>query len=293
MTNMYIKIWGVRGSVPVSGADTIRYGGNTSCIEVYNDDGDRMVLDAGTGIRVFGMSLDPLGRHNIDIYISHPHWDHINGLLFLPFLFIPNNVITIHGPRTCELSLEEIVRGQMQYTYFPVSMDELAAELNTVEITKGQFFDKGHFHVKTIRLNHPVECLGYRIEYNKKSFVYLADNEPYYDVYGDGDPEIQRFVDSMNGRLVEFIRDADCVIADAQYLPSEYESKKGWGHSTTHHVVNMALKANVKHVLFSHHDPVRTDKELDTIVAYYRAIIAEKGFKLKIDAAAEGNIITL
>ena len=290
---MYIRIWGVRGSVPVPGPETVKYGGNTACLEVYNDEGDRIILDAGTGLRAYGMSLDFSKKHNVDIFISHPHWDHINGFLFFPFIFIPDNTITIYGHRTFDYTLEDIVRGQMQYAYFPVRMEELAAEIKTVEILEGQSFDKGHFHIKTAKLNHPVECLAYRIEYNGKLFVYLADNEPYYNVYEDDDTEMQRFVEDMNNKLIEFVKDADCVIADAQYLPSEFENKKGWGHSSTHHAVNMALKANVKHVLFFHHDPIRTDNDLDLIVQHYRNIVAGKGFNLKVDAAAEGSLIVL
>jgi ribonuclease BN (tRNA processing enzyme) len=291
--NMYIKIWGVRGSLPVPGRSTVRYGGNTSCLEVYNDDGGRILLDAGTGIRSFGMSLDFSVKHNIDIFISHSHWDHINGLLFFPLIFMRGHTITVYGPRTYEYSLDEILRGQMQYSYFPVRMEELDSRLNAIELKENTPFDFAGFHISTLRLNHPVECLGYRIEYNGKAFIYLPDNEPYYNIYGNDDPDMDNFVKEMNSNVIKFAYNADCLIADAQYLPSEYEAKKGWGHSSTYHVVNMALKARIKHVLFSHHDPTRTDDEIDIIVKHYQDIVSKKGYGLMVDAAAEGSIIKL
>ena len=290
--SMYIKIWGVRGSVPVPGISTVRYGGNTSCLEVYNDDGGRMILDAGTGIRAFGTSLDFSRKYKIDIFLSHSHWDHINGLLFLPIIFMKGHTITVYGPRTRERSLAEILSGQMQYTYFPISMDELASPLKAVELKEGEPFDISGFHVNTISLNHPVKCFAYRIEHKGKVFVYLADNEP-YAINESNDPEVNLLAKEKNDNLIKFISNADCVIADAQYLPAEYTKKKGWGHSTTHHVVNMALKAKVKHAVFSHYDPLRTDDELDAIVKHYRSVIAQKGYSIKIDAAIEGNVIKL
>ncbi|MCL2026053.1 MAG: MBL fold metallo-hydrolase, partial [Leptospirales bacterium] len=155
---MYVKIWGVRGSVPVPGISTVRYGGNTSCLEVYNDEGARIILDAGTGIRIFGMNLDLSRSHTLDIFLSHSHWDHINGLIFLPLIFMEGHTITVYGPRTYEYSLEEILRGQMQYTYFPIRMDELASPLNAIELKEGIPFDVSGFNINTISLNHPVIC---------------------------------------------------------------------------------------------------------------------------------------
>ena len=291
--SMYVKIWGVRGSVPVPGPSTIRYGGNTSCLEVYNDEGGRVILDAGTGIRALGTNLDFSKKHTIDILLSHSHWDHIHGLLFFPLIFMKGHTITVYGPRTYEYSLEEILRGQMRYTYFPIRMDELSSPLNAVELTEGKPFDISGFHINTISLNHPVKCFAYRIEHKGKVFVYLADNEPYYNIYGNDDPDINLFAEDMNRSLIKFVGNADCVIADAQYLPAEYPKKKGWGHSTTHQVVNMALKAKIKNIVFSHYDPTRTDDELDAIVKHYRSIVAQKGYSLKVDAAIEGSVIKL
>jgi len=292
--SMYIKMWGVRGSVPVPGASTIRYGGNTSCLEIYNDEGGRLILDAGSGIRAFGDSLDFSKNYTIDIFLSHSHWDHINGLLFLPLIFMEGHTITVYGPRTYEYSLEEILRGQMQNTYFPIRMDELSSPLNVVELKEGKPFDLSGFHVNTIRLNHTVQCFAYRIEHKGKVFVYLADNEPYcHAVHGCDDFFLKSFAEEMNNNLIKFISNADCVIADAQYLPAEYSKRKGWGHSTTHHVVNIALKAGIKQIVFSHYDPTRTDDELDAVVKYYRSAVAKKGYPLKVDAAIEGNVIKL
>jgi len=164
--------------------------------------------------------------------------------------------------------------------------------MNAVELKEGEPLELSGFNINTISLNHPVKCFAYRIEYNGKVFVYLVDNET-YNIDKNSDSEINLLAREMSRNLVKFISNADCVIADAQYLPAEYAQKKGWGHSTTHHVVNLALKAKVKHVLFSHYDPLRTDDELDAIVKHYRSIVAQKGYPIKIDAAVEGNIIEL
>ncbi|MBP7584852.1 MAG: hypothetical protein KBA61_12495, partial [Spirochaetes bacterium] len=117
--------------------------------------------------------------------------------------------------------------------------------------------------------------------------LYLGDNEPYYNVYKDGDSEMTDFVGTLNERLVDFVRDADALVSDSQYLPSEYESKRGWGHSTTHHTVNMAVRAGVKKLFFFHHEPLRSDDDLDSIVEHYRALVAERGYRLEVQAAME------
>lgn len=291
MGNMHVKMWGVRGSIPVPGPDTVRYGGNTSCLELYSDEGDRLIFDAGTGIRNLGLSLDLSKSNSLYLFISHPHWDHISGLPFFPVIFIPGNSVTIFGPRTHEYSLEEILKGQMQYTYFPVRMAELSADINYMELKDGDFFNLGNLQISVAKLNHPVECLGYRVKYNDTVFVYLADNEPYYNIYNDDDPDTERLVRDMNLKVAEFVKGSNCLVADTQYLPSEYSAKKGWGHSTTTHVINMALKNKVAHLIFFHHDPLRSDDELDLIIEHYRKRVAEKGYSMKIDAAREGEVI--
>ncbi len=281
-----VTFWGVRGSIPVPGPSTMRYGGNTSCLEIRSEDGDWIIFDAGTGLRVLGESLDLSKKHDISILISHPHWDHINGIPFFAPMYIPGNRVAIYGPGTVEMSLEEILSGQMKYSYFPVRTVELLSDISYRQIEQDSF-QIGNFRIESITLNHPVACLGYRVRYGGKTFVYLGDNEPYYNVYKDGDSEMTDFVGTLNERLVDFVRDADALVSDSQYLPSEYESKRGWGHSTTHHTVNMAVRAGVKKLFFFHHEPLRSDDDLDAIVEHYRALVAERGYRLEVQAAME------
>ncbi|MBP8178109.1 MAG: MBL fold metallo-hydrolase [Spirochaetes bacterium] len=291
MSTLTVTFWGVRGSIPVPGPETMKYGGNTACLELKSDAGDWIVFDAGTGLRVLGESLDLSKNYTVNMCISHPHWDHINGFPFFPVIFIPGNTVNVYGPGTFEKSLEEIIKGQMQYSYFPVRTEELRATLHFYEITNNQF-SVGNFKVYTHLLNHPVTCYGYKVVYNEKIFVYLGDNEPYYNVYKDNDPEVIAFAKQMNEQLVDFVKGAHVLVSDAQYIPAEYPKKTGWGHSTTHHVINLALKAKVKTLFLFHHEPLRKDSELDAIVTHYRNILQKKGLPLDLYAAAERNSYT-
>jgi phosphoribosyl 1,2-cyclic phosphodiesterase len=291
MSTLSFTFWGVRGSIPVPGPTTIRYGGNTACIEVRSDRDDWVIFDAGTGIRVLGESLDLSKKYDVNILISHPHWDHISGFPFFTPIYIPGNRLTIYGPSTNDLSIEEIFSDQMQYTFFPVRTAELVADITYHELTEEQF-TLGNFTIDTIKLNHPVDCLGYRLTYDDTVFVYLGDNEPYYNIYGDGDEDVEAMVQTMNRRLIDFVRGADVLVADSQYTTAEYQNKRGWGHSTTHHLINMSIRAGVSSVFFFHHDPQRTDDDLDRIVQHYRDKLREKGYSLEIDAAREGKTVT-
>lgn len=292
MKRLTLTFWGVRGSVPVPGPSTMRYGGNTACFDLRSEDGDWIIFDAGTGLRVLGESLDLSKKYEINILISHPHWDHINGIPFFAPIYIPGNKITFYGPGTTEMTLEEILSGQMRYSYFPVRTAELLAEIHYRQIEQERF-EIGNFQITTISLNHPVACLGYRVRYEEKLFVYLGDNEPYFNVFKDKDKELQEFVENLNERLFEFVREADALVADSQYLPHEYEAKRGWGHSTTHQVMNLAVKAKVKRLFFFHHEPLRTDDDLDEIVDHYRKKSLERGFPIEIHAAMEQAVYNI
>lgn len=288
MSDLKLTFWGTRGSIPVPGPTTVKYGGNTACLDLRSDEGDWIVFDAGSGIRELAVSLDLSKKHNITLFISHPHWDHISGFPFFIPAFIPGNTINVYGPSTFEKSLEEVMRGQMSYSYFPVRTEELLAKIYFHDI-KEEGLTIGNFAIQSKMLNHPVTCLGYKVKYKNKTFIYLGDNEPYYNVFNDNDSEVSQFADDMNKKLMDFVKDADVLVTDTQYIPSEYESHRGWGHSTTHDAINMAIKANVKKLFFFHHDPQRKDVDLDQIVEHYRKIIKEKGYNIEIYGAMENN----
>jgi phosphoribosyl 1,2-cyclic phosphodiesterase len=288
MSGLKLTFFGTRGSIPVPGPSTMRYGGNTACLELKSDEGDWIIFDAGTGIRALSDSLNLSKGHDIHIFVSHPHWDHISGFPFFAPAFIPGNKITIYGPGTFEKTLEEIIRGQMTYSLFPVRTEELQAVIKFREL-KEESFTLNNFKIETTMLNHPVTCLGYKIYYKDNSFIYLGDNEPYYNVYNDNDKEINTIAADMNKRLIQFIKGGHTLVTDSQYVPEEYESHKGWGHSTTRDSVNIAVLAGIKKLFFFHHDPQRTDKQLDFLVAHYRQKMKDKGYDLDINAAMEGQ----
>jgi phosphoribosyl 1,2-cyclic phosphodiesterase len=286
MPGLKLQFFGTRGSIPVPGPTTMKYGGNTACIELRSEEDDWIIFDAGTGIRTLSDSLNLSKSHDIHIFISHPHWDHISGFPFFAPAFIPGNKITIYGPGTFEKTLEEIIRGQMTYSLFPVRTEELLADIKFREL-KEETFELKNFRIETTMLNHPVTCLGYKIRYKENNFIYLGDNEPYYNVYNDDDSEVNHIAMDMNERLVQFIKGGHTLVTDSQYIPSEYESHKGWGHSTTRDSVNIAIKAGIKKLFFFHHDPLRSDKQLDFLVDHYRQKVKEKGIDLEIFAAME------
>ncbi len=200
----------------------------------------------------------------------------------------PEIKLQYYGPGTFEKTLEEIIRGQMTYSYFPVRTEELQADIKFREL-KEESFTLGNFKIETTMLNHPVTCLGYKIFYKNTIFIYLGDNEPYYNVYNDNDDEVNDIARDMNKRLSQFIKGADTLVTDSQYIPSEYNSHKGWGHSTTHDSINLAINAGIKKLFLFHHDPQRTDNQLDFIVDHYRNKMKEKGYDLEIYAAMEGK----
>jgi phosphoribosyl 1,2-cyclic phosphodiesterase len=277
---MKVTFWGVRGSIPCPGRNTYRYGGNTPCIELSFDIMDRsLIIDAGSGIRELGnkiMARDfPKGPLKIEIFLTHTHWDHIIGLPFFVPLYVPGSRVKIYGPPSLEgLSLQEVVGGQFSYHYFPIRHSELAAKIDYVELKEGILDAGDGLVIKTKFLNHPVMCLGYRFEYKGLVFCTLYDTEPFRNVF-ICDPSNPAYNEDMhhegeliageeNRRLEEFIDRADMVVYDAQYTGKEYEAGKiGWGHSPCEYAIAAATRAGVKRLCLFHHDPLRTDDELD------------------------------
>jgi len=294
---MKVKFWGVRGSIPTPGPSTVRYGGNTPCIEILpkGDGGPLFIIDCGTGIRELG--LDLMGRGlpiHANIFLSHTHWDHIHGFPFFVPAFIPGNKFVIHGPVNFNERLEDIVSGQMKYSYFPVKLDHMAADIKFVELKESTFEIEG-VKVTTQYLNHPILVLGYRFEYDGRVMVTEYDTEPYQNMFqGDDDDdmddllfggsqedeeeehiidqeahdEADPIVSEMNQRVVDFAKDADLVVFDAQYTAAEYPSKVGWGHSTVDDAIRIATQGNAKRLALFHHDPTRPDNALDEIEEY-------------------------
>jgi phosphoribosyl 1,2-cyclic phosphodiesterase len=242
-------------------------------------------MDAGTGLRELGnhvMAHDlPKGPIRTEILLTHTHWDHIQGFPFFTPMYVPTTKLTVYGPVTYEEdSLEKVLGGQYIYRYFPVRHAELGAEIEYVDLKEGQFDLGDGLVITTKYLNHPLLCLGYRFEYNGKVFCTAYDTEPFRNVFCT-DPDDPSYDEAMasegelvaqeeNQRLEEFFAGADLLVHDAQYTKEEYESTKiGWGHSSMAHVIAAAKKNTVKRVALFHHDPGRTDADIDELTVRY------------------------
>ncbi|UZE97525.1 MBL fold metallo-hydrolase [Alkalimarinus alittae] len=273
---MIINLRGVRGSIPVPGKDTVKYGGNTTCIEITTDEGDTIIIDGGSGIRQLGNELMQQLPVNCSIFITHTHWDHIQGLPFFIPLFVPGNNIDIYGSfdPVYMKDLKTILAQQMEYCYFPVRESELNANIRYNNLKEGEAIRIGSATVTPILINHPVLNFGYKIESNGKRFFFTGDYEPPLNIYQPEDEEYseyQRLINQQKQILTDFIQGVDVVVADCQYTREEYPSKKGWGHGTHDGCIEIARDANVGALYFTHHDPMRTDQQLDEI---YRDVMA-------------------
>jgi phosphoribosyl 1,2-cyclic phosphodiesterase len=290
--SLRVQFWGTRGSIPSPGAKTVRYGGNTPCVELRTPDGWLIILDAGTGLRELGRSL--LSRANGapikgDIFLTHAHWDHIQGIPFFGPIFQRGNHFTIWGSHTLETNIDRVVRDQMNPVVFPVTFEELDATIDFSAISDGKKERRPGFEVSAYPVRHPGGALGYRFQSTAaggQPLVYISDNE-----LGSGG----RYETPVGWRskLVEFVKGAKVLIHDTTYTAEEYDHYRGWGHSTYDDAIALAIEAGVQQLVLFHHKPERTDEELDQRVELCREIVKERGVNLEIEAAAEGMTLTV
>lgn len=280
--------WGTRGSIATPGPATIRYGGNTACVDVRC--GDRIILlDCGTGAREAGLALlREFGHQPLDVhlFVSHTHWDHIQGFPFFAPAYIAGNRISVYSLRGADKSLEKVFTGQMDSNYFPVDLTDLKARLEFIELEGPR--EIGETKVSYIYLNHPGVAIGFRVEAKGKSVVYLTDHEPYCRLAGDNDHNRK-----LDREIDEFARDADLYIREAQYTEEEYPAHRGWGHGTWKDAVNSAHAAGVKRLCLYHHDPMHDDEMIDRMVASCHAHMRESGMTFDVFAASDKLRIAL
>lgn len=296
-----LRFWGVRGSIPVPGPSTVRYGGNTSCIE-FRAEGEIIILDAGSGLRLLGNSLEEeFGAKPIKLtlLITHTHWDHIQGLPFFLPAYKEKNSLRVLGYEGARKGLAAILAGQMETSFFPVSLRDMPSAIEIEEL-KEMEFAIGKVKVRARFVNHPGICAGYRLETSTGSVAYLPDNEPYDTLRAshagagkEAVDEARAYAISERAKLVRFLQKVDVLIIDAQYTDDEYAKKIGWGHGSLSSVVSLALDADVRKLFLFHHDPEHEDSKLDEIVEAARTLVLESGKALEVDAAREGAEIWL
>lgn len=275
-----LSFWGVRGSTPTVDPATWRYGGNTPCVELIAPDGTQFILDCGTGLRMLGSrwgSGNASTTPETHIFVTHYHWDHIQGLPFFAPLYDEKNQFQFYSFRSKFLgrdSLRQVLETQMALPYFPVDFSAMNAQRKFREVEGGESFAVGENRVVTRWLNHPQGCLGFRIETPAGTVAYATDNEP-------GDPVLDK-------SLRELAADADIFINDAQFTPAQLAgNRKGWGHSSWREGVNVAREVNAKTLVLFHHDPDSTDRVIDEILQQGREEFDS------VFAASEGMVITL
>lgn len=287
-----VKFWGVRGSIPAPGPDTVIHGGNTSCVEVRAD-GEIIILDAGSGIRPLGLEL---GREaggepiSATLLITHTHWDHIQGFPFFLPAYNPKNRLRILGVEGARASLAATLAGQMESPYFPIALKQLPGNIEIEELRERRA-KIGRVRIEACQSNHPDVAFGYRLFTSAGSLVYLPDNETFNELAADRPDCAERR--ERTRKLTDFICGADLLICDAQYDAEEYKTHIGWGHGCVDDVVRFAMAGNVKALQLFHHDPAHDDRKIAEMLQHARNIAAAEGSPLQIDAAREGSEIVL
>lgn len=281
-----VDYWGVRGTLPVPGPNTVRYGGNTSCVAITFPDDQLYIFDAGSGIKWLGNRLmAQKKRITARLFLSHPHWDHINALPFFTPLYVPGNQFEILGPAQGNLTVQDLISAQMDGVYFPVTVREFGATIHYRDLREEQL-DLDGIEVTTMLLSHPGYALGYRVRYKDRAVCYVTDNE----FFLPDNPERSQYYEAA---LAEFVRGADLLITDACYSDAEYPKKVGWGHSAVSQVAAFADAAQVKRLHLFHHDPDQDDAAIDDKLAVAKSVLAERGSTTLVDAPAEGDRVLI
>jgi len=277
MQNIHVDFWGVRGSVPSPGPTTTRYGGNTSCVSITVDN-KILILDAGTGIRNLGSAIIGQPKLEIFVVVTHSHWDHIQGFPFFTPIYQPDRPVhmfpTLHKKNVVLSSLID----QMDGAHFPITPDQVPSNFNFVTEKPLEFLENNGFHMELVPMNHPGKAFGYKIKIDDKIICYFTDNEI--------DPPYEKSIEL--DVLTEHCRNVDILIHDAQYIEADMPLKHGWGHSLISQVTKLGESAEVKNLVYYHHDPERSDDDIDAELETASKTLKENGSSVRPYFAYEG-----
>ncbi|MFP3868732.1 MAG: MBL fold metallo-hydrolase [Desulfobacteraceae bacterium] len=281
---MEIRFWGTRGSIAAPGPLTIEYGGNTTCVEVVLKSGQRIVIDAGSGIRSLGDNLLKSGQPvHLFLLITHSHWDHILGFPFFGPIYRRDTKIWVDGCPRGFWGLEAVFDSHQANGFFPVAFNELDAQIQPLGVIPQGALKVGDAVLEGIELNHPQGGMGFRFREGDHCFVFLTDNE-----LNPQAPPGKQLID-----YARFAQDCELLVHDAQFTPEEIAARQGWGHSTYVEAVELALAARARRLRLFHHDPGRTDAQIRDIVSQAQQLVKSRNGHLEVDAAREGEVILL
>jgi phosphoribosyl 1,2-cyclic phosphodiesterase len=275
---MRLTFWGTRGSIPAPGPGTVKVGGNTTCLEVATDNGAKIIVDAGTGIRALGLALvkEP-NPAPVTLLLTHSHWDHLAGFTFFAPAYHPAHQISVYGNYMAMEVLRRDIFERHDNRYFPVNMDNFRASIEWHD-EMPLVLRVGDVTVECLTLNHPGNGYAYRFMHNGKSAAFITDNELGMEYPGGNTSE----------QITAFCRGTRVLIHDAQYLTAEIESHRGWGHSTYAEVAELAQRAGVPEILLTHHDPERDDAGCELLLEEARKYIRDHGYQVQPHLAVEG-----
>ena len=284
---MYIKFWGTRGSIPVPGNNTLKYGGNTSCVEIRLSNNKLIILDAGSGLRELGKNLVTNEYHDsIDILFSHYHWDHIQGIPFFLPMFQKGRKINFYGESNNGKKINDILSLQMTSYYFPITLEEMNADLKYHEIQAFTNIELNGIKIETFRANHSAPTISYKIREGNKSVVYLTDNELILE--NTGKENIYDTLKKSNKELIDFCNGCDFLIHDSMYDETTLLEKKGWGHSANITLAYFAILSHVKNLILFHFNPDHNDEKIDELLREANNVLTDENSKVKCIAASEG-----
>ena len=294
---MKVRFLGSRGSIPTPGNSFSEYGGNTSCIQVIDDDGTYIILDAGSGLKNASYYALKSEKTESIILLTHFHWDHIIGIPFFAPFFSDKYSFTIYGPKDSSTEMYDTINNILAKDYFPVNLEQFAANLKFEAFYEGKKITFGNMIIESMWVNHPCHTLSYKITSGNKTVIYLTDHEPYKKRLHAQHPSLSHYnhnADLLHARLIDFVRGANVLIIEGEYTKSEYyNGHVGWGHSTLNDAIQVGLDANVPYVIIHHHNQERTDAQIHLIYNKLMAFLNKEGIDLQLAFAKEGSYIVI